>query len=223
MIRSVTFLLAFMSATWGQSFELGVTGGVPVTQAFESGPKVYATPAYLSATDTAVRRYTIGPNLKIGLTHGLGLELGSLYKRAGYDSAQGYSFTYFYGRAIESSWDLPVLVTYRLPIPWKVRPYVAGGPGFRILTRDSLTAYETNPGSYGPTPVPASAFSFVAVANRSEIGGAVAVGAEFRPGPLRISPELRYTRWRADAPEGFTVHGYQNQVEVLVTFGVRVR
>ena len=113
MIRSLTFLFVFLSGIWGQSVEIGVTGGGPVTQAFESGPKVYATPAFRSAADTAVRRYAIGPNLKIGLTHGLGLGAWESIQLAGFESARVASFTYFYGRAIESSWDFPLLVMYR--------------------------------------------------------------------------------------------------------------
>jgi hypothetical protein len=42
------------------------------------------------------------------------------------------------------------------------------------------------------------------------------LGAEMRVGVVRISPEVRYTRWRADRDLHPELHSNQNQVEFLL-------
>jgi hypothetical protein len=77
------------------------------------------------------------------------------------------------GRVSVSTWEWPILLKYRLPAFGAMRPFVEAGPSFR--TR------------HDPAPT-----------EPSQIGGTVGTGLEFRVGPFRVSPGIRYTRWQYD-------------------------
>jgi hypothetical protein len=191
---------------------------VPVTQAFVTGSQFFYFCNYQEAA-SATRRYTIGPELRISLRHGLGIAAGALYKRLGYDSASEFACADVHTRAIENSWEFPILATYRLPGRLPGRPYVSAGPSFRLATNASLTGYEVYPGGYATLPDPTQSPSAL-VNHRSHSGVAVGVGWEARLRRLRIRPQVRYTRWRADAQQLDALHSNQNQVDLLVGFGV---
>ncbi len=123
--------------------------------------------------------------VELDLPKGLGVELDALYRRVGV----GYparGTTEFH----DGLWDFPVLAKYRFP-GVGFRPYVGGGWTYRKLN-DLLRE-------------PAS----------SSNGGVVAAGIRLAFGPIRISPEFRYTRWPAKdfQPE---FRGRKNQFEFLV-------
>lgn len=171
---------------------------------------------------SATRRYTVGPMLRISLPHGVGLEFDGLYKRLGYDSISETACMAYYTRVIENSWEFPVLGTFHFLRRLPLKPYISGGPSFRMASTSAISANRSYPGGGGPVSDPANN-PFVLLAHRSEAGAAVGVGGEVHAGPLRISPELRYSRWMADVPQDPSLHGNQNQLELLVGFSVRVR
>jgi hypothetical protein len=205
---------------WGQSVEVGSVGGVPLTRAFDMAPRLIYFCHYEGAT-SATRRYIVGPEVRLSLPLGLGVEAGALYKRLGYDSVFELACNSVYARSIENSWEFPVLATYRLPGHVPGAPFVSAGPAFRFATNVSLTAYATYPG--GSTSVPDPRNSTALLDHRSHAGVAAGVGCEPRAGRLRIRPEVRYTRWAPDSPQSRALHSNQNQVELLVGFGVMVR
>lgn len=213
-------MLALVPIGWGQSVEIGVTAGAPLTESFVT-EKQFAPFCHAEEATSATRRYTVGPTLRISLTHGLGITTGALYKRIGYDSLYGTACEYVYTRAIENSWEFPVLVTYRLPGRLPAAPYVAAGPAFRFTTNVSLTAYAIDPAGYAIIADPAK-YPFALVDYRSEVGFALGLGGELRAAHLRIRPELRYTRWAADSVQSNSLRSNPNQVELLVSFGVLV-
>jgi len=89
-----------------------------------------------------------------------------------------------------SSWEFPLLLKYRFP-GLMFRPYVAGGWVFRHI---------------GDIP------RLSAGANGLAFAGGVAISLPV----IRISPELRWTRWESAQAGPVTVSGARNQVEVLV-------
>jgi hypothetical protein len=57
---------------------------------------------------------------------------------------------------------------------------------------------------------------------RSWFGGTSGAAVETRAGPFRLTPEIRYTRWRADAGEGVPLFDWRsnlNQVDILLGIG----
>ena len=207
---------------WGQSVELGVIGGVPVTEAYNTGTGLYPRLCNHAGGSSATRRYTVGPEFRIALPHGFGVAAGALYKRLGYDDYFEVGCVAAYTRSSSNSWEFPVTATYRLPRRLPGTPYVVAGPCFRATTNISLTGYATYPGGYTPNVNPLTD-PYALVDRRSKLGVAVGLGGEAKTGRLRIRPELRYTRWAESTGASNVLQSSQNQVEFLLSFGIRVR
>jgi hypothetical protein len=89
------------------------------------------------------------------------------------------------------TWEFPLMAKYRFTLPF-VKPFIEAGPQFR-------TAGNLN------------------WANPSHAGVTGGVGLETNFRGLRIAPELRYTRWKADNNPGSALTR-PDQVELLVGF-----
>lgn len=223
--RYLAVLVCLAAVGWGQSVELGVIGGVPVTEAYETGTGLYPHFCNYADANSATRRYTVGPEFRISLAHGFGVAAAALYKRLGYDDYSEVACLAVYTRSIENSWEFPVMATYRLSRRLPGTPYIAAGPSFRATTNVSLTGYETYPGGYTPNVNPSTS-PYALVDRRSKVGFAVGLGGEAKAGRLRVRPELRYTRWAASTNQlgvSNVLQSNQNQVEFLLSFGIRVR
>lgn len=224
MWRYLVVLPCLVAVGWGQSVDLGVTGGVPITAAYQTGTGLYPHFCNYAGASSATRRYTVGPEFRISLPRGFGIAAGALYKRLGYDDYAEVACLAVFTRAIGNSWEFPVLATYRLPGHLPGTPYVSAGPSFRVTTNVSRTAYETFPGGYIPSVDPA-ANPYALVDRRSKVGFAAGLGGEAKAGLLRIRPEVRYTRWSASTNElgaSGVLQSNQNQVEFLLSFGIRL-
>ena len=95
--------------------------------------------------------------------------------------------------------EFPILVKYRFSGVPLIHPYLAAGPSFNHVS---------DPGMFLDRP------------NASTAGFTIGAGLEARALILRISPELRYTRWRDKnidlAPVNSGLSSNQNQFEFLV-------
>ena len=223
MWRYAAGLVCLIAVARGQSVELGVVGGVPITESYETGTG-YARLCNSTGANSATRRYTIGPELRFSLPHGFGVAAGVLYKRLGYDDYFENACLATYTRSIGSSWEFPLLAVYRLPGHLPGAPFVAGGPSFRATTDVSLTGYQISPVGY--KPIDPATDPDALIARRSKIGVSTGLGGEVKAGRLRIRPELRYTRWAASTDAlglSDVLQSNHNQVEVLLSFGIRVR
>jgi hypothetical protein len=98
-------------------------------------------------------------------------------------------------------WEFPILVKYRFSGAPLIHPYVAAGPSFNHVS---------DPGMFLDRP------------NASTAGFTMGAGIEVRALILRLSPELRYTRWRDKnidlGPSNSGLSSNLNQVEFLVGF-----
>ena len=203
-----------------QGFHVGVKGGIPLTQYFETGAEgsLHGGATYSSAT----RRYTIGPSVEWRLTRSFGFEMDALYHRMGYaglinsyDSSSGN----FRNSAIHvkgGSWDVPALAKYRFG--HVICPYVAAGGVVRYVGPVRARGEETDGSlvtqSSSTRPIDTDAPS--ELRKRWFPGIIAAVGLEVRVGRFRMLPEFRYTRWTANisAPGGL-LRFASNQAEIL--------
>jgi hypothetical protein len=67
-----------------------------------------------------------------------------------------------------------------------------------------------------PKPQPTDAH----LGTRSSFGGTFGAGIETPLGRIRLTPEVRYTRWRADSGAGespFDLRSNRNQVDFLIS------
>jgi hypothetical protein len=205
-------------ACYGQSLTLGVVGGGRLTDDLTG-----------NATSES-KRYAVGPEAELSLPFGLAIEVDAIYRREGYlDTAPtlfssvpvGFQPYYQYERA--NSWEVPVLLKYKTSFP-VVKPFVEAGYAPRVLsgTLDSFTTTYCNPITNvcqgGQSTQTGTNWK---PSNGLIIGGGVQVGL----GRLRISPEVRFTRWSNAAIEVtqlFSFQSTQNQVDVLVGIGWKV-
>ncbi|MBN9658235.1 MAG: hypothetical protein J0H49_08650 [Acidobacteria bacterium] len=137
-------------------------------------------------------RWTLGPMVELNLPAGFGIEADMLYRRIGYSDT---SLTN--GGVFDSSaWSFPLLVKYKFPGNL-ARVYVDAGYSFRALT--DVLRLDKN-----------SSQGFV-------MGGGIRYDLKL----IKISPELRYTRWNNDvfavnAANGNTLNSKKNQIEFLI-------
>ena len=138
-------------------------------------------------------RYIFGPTLELHLPARFSIEVDALYRPLKYRTELASTVAEYSG----SAWQFPVLGKIRLSRSF-VAPYLAAGVAFNRLS-GLKDAAEVN--------------------YSSAAGWVLGFGLEGRLPVGRISPEVRYTKWRTEnlrnAPGGFNLSNL-NQFEALV-------
>lgn len=193
----------------------GVKGGIRATDDITSNG--------LFPTSSESKRYVVGPMFEVGLPLGLAVEVDALYRREGYRTTFGNFAGSSFSRERANSWEFPLLLQYKLPLP-VAKPYVVAGYAPQVINGqiDSngfsinlLTGEQTFSSSRTGTNWD--------VSHGLVVGGGIQLGI----GALRLSPEVRYTYWKNPAinvfgPQGYAFQSAQNQVDVLVGIGWRL-
>lgn len=191
---------------------VGVEAGVPIEDAVSTSFNFsHATP-----------RYVVGATAEAHLPFGFSIELNALYRRIGFDYYfQSVDLGTVRSRTTANQWDFPLLAKYEIGSRM-VRPFVEAGPVLRHLSgidelTNSLYFYP-----YG-TGVPSSIESnnSVYLRNRNSAGFSAGGGVTIKWQRVRISPEIRYTRWANEAFAATTfgnLNSNLNQLDVLVGF-----
>jgi hypothetical protein len=218
--RIVVLLLSALPI-FCQGIHLGLKGGIPITQYFDTGASgsLHGDADYSAAT----RRYTVGISGEWRLTPSFGFEIDAMYHRMGYvgivhffDSANGN----FHDSAIDvkgNSWDFPLFAKYRFRR--ELRPYIAAGAVVRYIGPVRGKGEETT-GSLvtrSSSTVPLDTREPSELRKRFYPGLTAAAGLELPAGRFRVLPEFRYTRWTANISEpGGLLRFASGQAEFLV-------
>jgi len=209
--RICTFAFLFgalTTAASGQHLAVGVKGGVPLLDAFEQTTSLPFFQHYTFNT----KRYTVGPAVDVSLPLKLRFEADALYTRLDYDSTVMGIDTLTRSATRANSWQFPLLLKKEIPVE-RVQPFGDIGYALRHVSGTShivnivFPALITNQTVDSPELVHAWVNGFV-------VGG----GLAFQAGPLKFSPEVRYTRW-ADANLRSTNGAFQsnlNQADFLL-------
>jgi hypothetical protein len=206
-----------------QSISVGAKGGAVLTNDME----------YVTGGNSESKRYTFGPAFEFGLPWNMGIEASVLYRRVGYTSSQLLGDAYV--RARSDWWEIPILAKYYLPLSIApVQPFVSGGYALRRLSntvRDSvfMNALRIENGQWIRETL--RFHENWNLQNNPSHGIAFGGGLLFRSGRVRISPEIRYTRWLGGLPfdesgsRGFSVQSSRNQLNLMLalTFDVKKR
>ncbi len=210
-MKRATFLcLVLAGASFAQPVSIGVKAGVPLTDFVDVAKGDH------SAYFTNTKRYTLGPTIEFHLPARISLEIDALYKRFGFDgqtvSPAGSILTGTSG----NSWEFPALIKFEV-VPGPVRPFVDAGASVRHITGIKQVRQVISAGT----------FSSVELNNPPEFNKATDIGFTFgagialKLGRVRISPELRYTRWGGENlrdPVNSLLHTHRNQGDVLIGF-----
>jgi hypothetical protein len=162
--------------------------------------------------------------IELGLPYGFALEFDALYHRNGYLIANGN----FAGSVIESeranSWEFPILLKYKLPLPG-VKPFVEVGLAPRSIS-GTISESGVNVNLLTGQQTPFSGSSKTAWSN--SVAVVTGVGVQFGMGRLRLSPEARYTHWTSTPisgtfGDGPSFYSTQEQVDILIGIGWKIR
>ncbi|MBL8173056.1 MAG: PorT family protein [Bryobacterales bacterium] len=124
-------LLLLVVAAPSQAIDLGVRGGLPFGDAFES----------LRTANFELKgrnRFVVGPTLEIRLPAGLGVNLDFLYRRYQFQTVTP-SGTLTKGAG---QFEIPVMLRYHFP-GILARPFIAGGPVWSTITGLNSTRNST--------------------------------------------------------------------------------
>ena len=161
---------------------LGIKGGVPITDALNSAKGVS------SSYFTNTKRYLVGPTVEFHFPARFSIEVDALYKRVGYQyEASGPTVT---ATTVANTWEFPLMGKFEI-LPGPVRPFIDFGGSVRHLSgirqiRQTISGVTlnqveiNNPAEFN---------------KRNDFGLVFGGGIAFKMGRVRISPEVRYTRW----------------------------
>jgi hypothetical protein len=192
----------------GQPIGTGIKAGLPLSDAFRlSGEPV-----------TADRpQWVGGPYIEFRLPARLAIEIDALYEGLRFDykfNRQGLAQEI--SRTTASTWQFPMLLKYRFS-SHSVRPFVSGGVAvYRIgSVQQSGELISQLPGEIR---------SVISRVGNSFVngGGVVGGGLELKAGPLRIAPEIRFTRWvigKSFGTNDVSVGLNQSRTQLLVGIG----
>jgi hypothetical protein len=197
MNKPLAFLLLLLLGTpavAGDLFGIGLRAGAPLTDAFEA----VNSPDFNFRSST--KRFTIGPSAELFLPFGFGVEADVLYRRTEMEVTSTGS-PEFPTEPVTTSqsvgvWEIPMMGKWRFP-GGGLRPFIGAGGSFRSF--GDLPAFSTN-------------------LNDSGWGFVLGAGLEIKIKRVRISPEIRYTRWGSGQKDtGDSLLRYnQNQADFLV-------
>jgi opacity protein-like surface antigen len=190
----------------GEFVSLGVKGGVPITDAVDA---VRGTNASYF-TDT--KRYLVGPTFEVHLPARFSVEVDALYKRIGYQYQASDPFVH--SKTVANTWEFPLLGKFEI-LPGPVRPFVDAGVSFRHLTGIRQVRQTISAGTFQQVELNnAAEFN-----KRNDVGFAFGAGIAFKMGPVRVSPEFRYTRWGSENlrdPVGALLRTNRNQGDFML-------
>lgn len=235
--------LAFSSAASSQAVSVGITGGVPLTQAFNAVtdpnfPNIanLATvnfPPSQNLLTSATERtlpYTVGPYVEIHLVGPLSAKLGALYSRATYDYQDVVFISPDHGteaenvKRAESRWEFPAVLKWRFPAVAWMTPYVTGGMSIGYNRNYEVgglfTVYQ---GLTAGFPQPFTQFKGGPSSRSIPFGPTFSGGLQFGKRRIKPSVEFRYTRWTNQSAPPFagyvpaapTIRAIANQTQVL--------
>ena len=176
---------------------VGIAGGGSLTHGFQSTSRPEDLTTLLSYPTH--RDYLVGPTLEVDLPRKLAVEVDALYRPLNFTNASRLADGTLrsISPATVVTWEFPIILKYRFG-DRRWRPEVGGGVAFR--TQGNVN--NTSP---------------------SDAGIAAALSVQGRFGPLRITPSLRYTRWKADPTGIFLGYTKQDQLTVLIGFSIGKR
>jgi opacity protein-like surface antigen len=193
-MRTLSLCLFFSGVASAQLFSAGIKAGIPVTDPFAdlTFPSPFTTGQTIHSYSNS-KKFVAGGMVELHLPLGFSVEADGLYRplRLIVDVTNAGLPGMGRDSVNYTSWEVPIVAKYRFVHTPLLKPYVAAGPSFRFLS--------TLPANF-----------------MSSRGFTLGGGVEFKVTRLRISPEVRYTRWGSDSNFNFDTKSNRNQAELLI-------
>ncbi|MGH9661084.1 MAG: outer membrane beta-barrel protein [Bryobacteraceae bacterium] len=205
-LAALFLLMAAQPARAQLPVSAGIKAGRPLTEFFSlaSGRTPF---------ESDPRRYIIGPMFELNLPGRASIELDALYIPFNYRQSGTTSAL----RASGNAWEFPLLLKFRFS-DGLVRPYLAAGVAFNRITGLKRVDDFLSPAG---TPITSTTTSDPEeLRNRTGTGVVLGAGIEVKALVLRVSPEIRFTRWGVANIRDASglLRSQQNQAQVLVGF-----
>ena len=171
-------------------FSFGIKGGVPLTDAFSDHTALGVDT--LTHTFSDSKNWALGPTVELSLPFGFAVEGDALYRPLNLATvASVVPQPALHSSTNISSWEFPILGKYHFLHTPVIKPYVEAGPIFRHV--GSQASYLSNSGF--------------------ALGG----GIDIKVLLVRLTPEIRFSRWGGDTANFFGAAPSQlNQAEFLI-------
>jgi hypothetical protein len=191
IIRKVFPLLLVFSSLGFSQFSFGVKAGIPLNDAYYDYKSLVR---YGTATNPTTQRFLIGPTLEVHLPGRFSIEADAIYRRSSFDYSLANANASIHD--VARNLEFPLLAKWEIT-PGPIRPFVDGGVSFRHIFLDRDPGFLTNP---------------------TTTGGVLGAGITLKAGRVRISPEIRYTRWGSTALDLPSFRSVRNQGDFMVGF-----
>ena len=159
----------------------------------------------------------MGSSVQVNLPARFSIEVDALYRRLGYQYDQSLATSTVSARTVANSWEFPALVKFAI-LPGPVGPFVAAGGAFRHISGIKQLRRTVNAGL---APVNLELNTPTEFNKENDIGFVFGGGVDFKVRRLRITPELRYTRWGSENfrdPVNALLRTNRNQGDFLLGF-----
>lgn len=187
-IFAATPLLVASPPAYSQMFSFGVKVGVPLTT-------VYTTePIADGGASASEQRFTIGPTVEVHLPFHLSFEVDALWRQSSFSTVGGHFGNF---DSSVNDWEVPFMAKYEMKLG-PIHPFIDGGVVYRHVSTSSSSV---------PPPT-----------NQNTVGVSIGGGVTLKLPHLRLSPEIRYTRWPTPAFSSayVPVISTSNQADLLV-------
>jgi opacity protein-like surface antigen len=211
-MKSIFLFLFIPSALLAQPLSFGIKAGVPMTDFLDtvSGSRTSIT--------TTTNRYIVGPTLELRLPAGFGVEVDALYRHFRYDSVSSLVDAVSTLNTSGGAWEFPLLLKKRL-FHGPIRPFVDAGISFNKIAGLSQTVQTV---VFPNRTTTATNSSPAELKDSSSSGFTMGGGVEIKALLLRVTPEIRYTRWSTQHFNATIFNGSLssnlNQAEFLLGF-----
>ncbi len=190
-MRKVLPLLLVFSSIGLSQISFGVKGGIPLNDAYYDYKSLLT---YGTATHPTTQRYIIGPTLEVHLPGRFSVEADALYRRSSFDFSLAGTTASIHD--VARNLEFPLLAKWEIT-PGPIRPFIDGGVSFRHVFLSNNPGFLTNP---------------------TTTGGVLGAGITLKAGPIRISPEIRYTHWGSTALQLPSFRSVRNQGDFMIGF-----
>ena len=196
------FLLCSATGICESRIEVGVRGGIPFNEAFQSQIN---SPYTILTSDRP--RYSVGPTLRAGIGAHLAVQLDVLYTHSRWDSKDAVPG--YYGDVLTHSahydrWNVPVLATFATSGRRAV--FIGGGIGFHWATNTFRVTH------FSPTGMVYHYSGNTGGDDEKPVSIVVTSGFRWRVRSWSLEPEIRYSRIRSDLRDS-----YGNSLDVIRT------
>lgn len=206
-MRPVSLVFLFVAPLCAQPahiFSAGVVGGGAFTSAFATTsspqPLLCGAACYIQYSAPAAKPLVYGAAVEFRVTRRVSVEAEALCRRISYNSVFEYAtpssgLLFAFSKTTAQRWEIPLVGKYRFG-SGVLRPFAAAGAAIDWI---NAMHTEADTGSRSFLGHVGTAHSSYGASGQMTAGPRAGVvlggGVEARLGPLRISPQLRVTRW----------------------------